>query len=82
LAAQQAAARQDYGNIVTFWIIAWGIVLVLDLAALVLGVKGVRQPAEKVLSGAALGIGATGALGVLVYSLVTFLVMPIVQVRL
>jgi len=52
-------------------------VLVLDLAALILGIRGARQPTGKVLSGAAIGIGATGALGVLVYNLVTFLVMPL-----
>ncbi len=79
LAAQRAAARLDYDNIFTFWTIAWGIVLVLDLVALVLGARGARQPTGKVLSGVAIGIGATGALGVLVTNFVTFQVLPFLR---
>jgi uncharacterized membrane protein len=76
LAAQQAAARLDYDNIFTFWAVAWGTVLALDLVALILGARAARQVTGKVLAGAAIGIGATGSLGVLVYNLVTFQVMP------
>jgi len=54
-------------------------VLVLDVAALILGVPGARQPAGKVVSEAAIGIGAAGTLGVLVYNFVTFQIMPILQ---
>lgn len=79
LAAQRAAARLDYGNIFTFWAVAWAVVLVLNLLALVLGARGARQATGKVLSGVAIGIGATGALGVLVYNLVTFQVMPFIR---
>jgi hypothetical protein len=54
-------------------------VLALDLAALILGARGARQSIGKVLSGAAIGIGATGTLGVLVYNLVTFQTMPLLR---
>jgi len=75
-AARQAVARGDYENIYTFPAVAWGIVLVFDALALILGLIGVRQPTAKALSGAAIGIGATGIVGVFVYVIGTVVIMP------
>ena len=79
LLAQVAEARGDYGNIFTAMYIGWGLVITLDLAAVILGARGIRQRTDKALSGAAIGIGGTGFIGVLVYLLLTFQVMPLVS---
>jgi len=53
-----------------------GVVLVLDTLAVILGLIGVRQPTVKALSGAAIGIGATGIVGVFIYVIGTLVIMP------
>lgn len=66
-AARQAIDRGDYDNVFTVLITAWSITIGLDLVAMVLGAIGARRPAGKVLCGVAIGIAATGVLGLLVY---------------
>jgi len=75
-AARAAVARWDYDNVYTFPTIALGVVLVLDTLAVILGLIGVRQPTVKALSGAAIGIGATGIVGVFIYVIGTLVIMP------
>lgn len=75
-AARAAAARGDYDNVYTIPIVAVVVVLVLDALAVILGFIGVRQPTAKALSGAAIGIGAMGMFGVLIYVIGTFFIMP------
>ena len=74
-AARQAVARGDYDNVSTFPAIAWGVVLVLNALALIVGLIGVRQPTAMALSGAAIGIGAT-IVGMFIYVIGTVVVMP------
>lgn len=73
-AGRQAIARGDVGNVFTVLIAAWAITIALDLVAIALGVIGARRPVGKVLSGAAIGIGATGVLGLLAYLIQTGLI--------
>lgn len=65
--AKAAIARGDYEGIFTVQIILWAIMLVCQLAAIVLGIVATRRPVGKVLAGVAIGIGASGVLGWLVY---------------
>lgn len=76
VAAREAAARFDYDNIYTVTAIGWGIVTALNLIAVILGARGIRRPYGKALSGAAVGIGATGVLGFLVNLYVSFQILP------
>ncbi|PFG39755.1 hypothetical protein ATJ97_2268 [Georgenia soli] len=73
---RRAVYTYDYDNIYTFPLVTLGIVLVLDVLGLVLGLVGVRRPAGRALSGAAVGIAATGIVGVLIYVVGTGTVMP------
>ncbi len=75
-AMRRAVARYDYESVYTFPVITLGIVLVLDTLALILGLVGVRQPTAKAVSGAAIGIGATGIVGVFIYVIGTVVIMP------
>jgi len=80
-AARAAVARWDYDNVYTFPTMAVGTVLVLDALALILGLIGVRQPTAKALSSAAIGIGATNIVGVFIYVIGTFVIMPSCRLR-
>ena len=68
-AARQAVARGDYDNVSTFPAIAWGVVLVLNALALIVGLIGVRQPTAMALSGATI-------VGMFIYVIGTVVVMP------
>ncbi len=61
----QTAARGDYQNVFMFPAIAWGVIIVLELVAVVAGIMGLRTPNCRARSGAALALGATGILGFL-----------------
>ena len=76
VAAREAAARFDYANIYTVAAIGWGIVTALNLIAVILGARGICLPYGKALSGAAVGIGATGILGFLANLYVSFQILP------
>ncbi|TRW44548.1 hypothetical protein [Georgenia yuyongxinii] len=75
-AMRQAVARYDYENVYTFPVITLGMVLVLDSAAIFLGFLGIRQPTAKAMSGAAIGIGITGIVGLVIYVVGTVVIMP------
>jgi hypothetical protein len=74
---REALARYDWENVYAILIPTWVIMIALDLVAIALGIIGARRPVGKVLSGAAIGIGATSLLGLLVHliqtGLITFL---------
>jgi hypothetical protein len=72
--ARAAVTRGDFENVYTVPIIAVVVVLVLDALAVILGFIGLRQTSARALSGAAIGIGAMGAVGVVIYTVGTFLV--------
>lgn len=74
--AREAVAGLDYGNVYSFAVIALVLVLLLDTLALSLGLIGVRQPNAKASSGAAIGISAVGFVGVFIYVIGTFVIMP------
>jgi hypothetical protein len=76
-ATRQAAARGDYDNLFTYMAGSWSLAIALNLVALVLGIRGLRQPGGKALSGAAIALGATGILSFVVYMVVTFQVVPL-----
>lgn len=78
-AARLAVARGDYGNIYVVQIVAWVTVAVFNVGALVLGIIGARRPVGKVLSGAAIGIGAVGLLGLVVTIIGMFLLTPLLS---
>lgn len=73
-AARQAIAQGDLDNVYTVQMTAWGVMIALDLVAIVLGALGARRPVGKVLSGAAIAIGVTGLLGLLVHLIQTGLI--------
>ncbi|WP_345045397.1 hypothetical protein [Georgenia daeguensis] len=75
-AMRRAVSAYDYDNIYTFPLVTLGTVLVLDVLGLILGLVGVRRPTGKVLSGAAIGIAATGIVGILIYVIGTGTIMP------
>jgi L-asparagine transporter-like permease len=75
-AMRRAVSAYDYDNIYTFPLVTLGTVLVLDVLGLILGIVGVRRPTGKVLSGAAIGIAATGIVGILIYIVGTGTIMP------
>jgi hypothetical protein len=72
--AREAVARGDLGDVYTVQIAIWSVMVALDVAAIVIGVLGSRRPAGKVLSGAAIGIGASSLLGLLVHLIQTGLI--------
>jgi hypothetical protein len=67
-----------YGNIFTVTYIGLGVVVALDLAAVILGANGLRQRNRPALSGAAVGIGATGFIGLLVNLVLPLFAMPLI----
>lgn len=75
-AARRAVARLDYDNVYTVGIAGASIAVLLGLVALVLGLMHVRRLAGGALGAAAAGIGASSVLGVVMYLLGTWVVMP------
>lgn len=69
--ARDAIVRHDMDSFYRTVLVAWGLVIVLNLLAMVLGVICARRPAGKVLSGAVIAIGATGILGLLFHLIQT-----------
>ena len=72
--AREAIMRGDLGGVYTVQIAIWSVMVALNLAAIILGVIGSRRPTGKVLSGAAIGIGASSVLGLLVHLIQTGLI--------
>lgn len=72
--AREAIARGDLGNVYTVQLAIWSVMVALGLAAVALGVIGSRSPTGKVLSGVAIGIGASSVLGLLVHLIQTGLI--------
>lgn len=72
--AREAVARGDLGNVYTVQLAIWSVMVALGLAAVVLGVIGSRRTTGKVLSGVAIGIGASSVLGLLVHLMQTGLI--------
>ncbi|WP_345045291.1 hypothetical protein, partial [Georgenia daeguensis] len=75
-AMRRAVSASEYGSVYTFPVVTLGMVLVLDILALVLGLVAMRRPTGKALAGAAIGIAATGIVGVLIYVVGTGTIMP------
>ena len=75
-AMRRAVSLSDYDSVYTFPVVTLAIVLVLDVLALALGLVGVRRPTGRALAGAAIGIAATGVLGLLIYVIGTGVIMP------
>lgn len=75
-AARRAVARLNYDNVYTIPIAVWSFAVVLGLAAVVLGGLSIRGPAARGVSGAAVALGASSILGVAVFVIGTWDVMP------
>ncbi|WP_324650201.1 hypothetical protein [Georgenia sp. H159] len=75
-AGRRAVARFDYENVYTIPVTAWTVALVLGAAAVGLGLQFGRKPGAKAISGAAAGMGATSIIGIAVYVIGTWEVMP------
>lgn len=73
-AGRASAERGDYENVYTTLIALWIIMIIFAVVAIALGVKGARRANGKVLSGAAIGIGATGVLGLIFHIIQTGLI--------
>ncbi|MDO5744963.1 MAG: hypothetical protein Q4P23_10900 [Micrococcaceae bacterium] len=69
--ARDAIVRHDMESFYLTVLVAWGLVIVLNLLALLLGIICARRPTGKVLSGAVIAIGATGILGLLFHLIQT-----------
>lgn len=72
--ARDAMERGDFQDFYTAQLAIWSVMVALDLAAIGLGIIGSRRPAAKVLAGAAIGIGASSLLGLLVHLIQTGLI--------
>lgn len=72
--AREAVARGDLGDVYTVQIAIWSVMVALDVAAIILGIIGSRRPTGKVPSGAAIGIGASSLLGLIVHLIHTGLI--------
>ena len=59
--------------------VGWGLVIALDLGALVLGIMAVRRPIGRALSGAAIALGISGVFSFVVSLIFTTPLLPFVR---